>query len=57
VSFAKTLAIDPALITDDDFARLKTHYEDKLIAEIVHQVAQDSGFNRITEAAALRLEK
>ena len=57
VRFAKILAVDPALITDDDFARLKRHYADKLVAEIVHQVAQDAGFNRITEAAGLRLEK
>ena len=57
VRFAKTLAVDPALITDEDFARLKKHFSDQLIAEIVHQVAQDAGFDRITESAGLRLEK
>jgi alkylhydroperoxidase family enzyme len=57
VRFAKTLAIDPALITDDDFTRLKKHFNDKKIAEIVHQGTVAASFDRITEAAGLRLEK
>jgi alkylhydroperoxidase family enzyme len=55
--FAKTLAIDPALIIDDDFTRLRKHFTDKKIAEVIHQVTQAASFDRLTEAAGLRLEK
>jgi alkylhydroperoxidase family enzyme len=56
IRFAKTLAVDPALIVDDDFTRLRKHFDDKKIAEIVHQVTQAAFFDRLTEAAGLRLE-
>ena len=55
--FTKLLSIDPALITDNDFTRLKKHFNDKKIAEIVHQGTIAASFDRLTEAAGLRLEK
>lgn len=57
VRFARTLTIDPSLITDDYFARLRKHFDDQKIAEIVHQVTVATSFDRLTEAAGLRLEK
>ncbi len=57
VRFTKILTIDPALINDDDFTRLKKHFDDKTIAEIVHQITAAASFNRLTEAAGLTLEK
>ena len=55
--FAKTLAVDPAMITDEDVARLRKLFDDKKVAEIVHQGTQSAFFDRLTEAAGLRLEK
>ena len=55
--FTKLLSIDPALISDEDFNRLKKHFNDKKIAEIVHQGTIAASFDRLTEAAGLRLEK
>src|SRR5438270_129711 len=49
--FARTLAVDPALITDDDVARLRKLFDDKRVAEIVHQGTQAAFFDRLTEAA------
>ena len=57
VRFARILTIDPALITDGDFARMKKHFDDQKIAEIVHQATVAASFDRVTEAAGLRLEK
>ena len=57
VRFARRLAIDPATITDDDIARLRKRFDDKTVAEIVYQGTQAAFFDRLTEAAGLRLEK
>lgn len=55
--FAGKLAVDPALVADDDIARLRKLFDDKKVAEIVHQGTQAAFFDRLTEAAGLRLEK
>jgi len=45
------------LITDDDFTRMRKLFSDKLVAEIVYQSTQAAFFDRLTEAAGLRLEQ
>lgn len=56
VKFATTITVDPALITDDDFAGLKKLFSDKQVAEIVYVTTQAAFFDRLTEAAGLALE-
>jgi alkylhydroperoxidase family enzyme len=53
---ARKLTVDPALITDEDIAGLRKHYPDPEVAEIVYHVTQAAFFDRLTEAAGLRLE-
>ncbi|MSR56266.1 MAG: hypothetical protein EXS05_01155 [Planctomycetaceae bacterium] len=57
VQFARTITVDPALITDDDFARLRKLFDDQNVAEIVYQITQAAFFDRLTEAAGLQLEQ
>lgn len=57
VEFARTITVDPALITDDDFARMRKRFDDKKVAEIVYQTTQAAFFDRLTEAAGLQLEQ
>ncbi len=56
LALARKLTVDPALITDADIAGLRKHYPDPEVAEIVYQVTQAAFFDRLTEAAGLRLE-
>jgi alkylhydroperoxidase family enzyme len=56
-TFARTITVDPALVTDDDFARMKKHFDDKKVAEVVYQISQAAFFDRLTEAAGLQLEE
>jgi alkylhydroperoxidase family enzyme len=55
-AFAKKLTVTPARITDDDVAGLRKHYKDREVAELIYQVTAAALFNRLTEAAGLRLE-
>jgi alkylhydroperoxidase family enzyme len=55
-AFARKITVNPALADDDDFARLRKLFDDKKVAEIVYQITEAVGFDRITEAAALKLE-
>lgn len=54
--FARKITVDPALVTDDDFARMRKLMDDKKVAEVVYQTTQAAFFDRLTEAANLRLE-
>src|SRR5579883_1543879 len=56
LALARKLTVDPALITDADIAALRRHYPDPEVAEIVYHVTQAAFFDRLTEAAGLRLE-
>jgi alkylhydroperoxidase family enzyme len=56
VHFARILTVDPAQITDADFDRVKAHFDDQRVAEIVHQATEAAFFDRVTEAAGLPLE-
>lgn len=55
--FARTITVDPALVTDDDFNRIRKLFGDKKTAEIVYVTTQAAFFDRLTEAAALPLEQ
>lgn len=55
-ALARKLTVDPALVTDADIAGLREHFEDRQVAELVHQVAEAAFFDRVTEAAGLQLE-
>lgn len=56
VTFARKITVDPALVDDDDFARIRKMFDDQKVAEIVFQVTEAAYFDRITEAAGLTLE-
>ena len=57
LALARKLTVDPALITDADIEGLRKLYSDHEVAEIVYQVTQAAFFDRLTEAAGLRLER
>ena len=57
LALARKLTVDPALITDSDIEGLRKHYSDHEVAEIVYHVTQAAFFDRLTEAAGLRLER
>ncbi|MFO0876031.1 MAG: hypothetical protein U0840_01555 [Gemmataceae bacterium] len=54
---ARKLTATPHRMTDDDIAGLRKHYSDSQVAELVYQVCNAAFFNRLTEAAGLRLEE
>jgi alkylhydroperoxidase family enzyme len=56
-AFARKLTVTPAWITDDDIAGLRKHFKDKEVAELVYQITLTALFDRLTEAAGLRLEE
>jgi alkylhydroperoxidase family enzyme len=57
LALARKLTVDPAMITDADIEGLRKHYSDHEVAEIVYHVTQAAFFDRLTEAAGLRLER
>ncbi len=57
LALTRKLTVDPALITDADIEGLRSHYSDPEVAEIVYHVTQAAFFDRVTEAAGLRLEQ
>ncbi|HEV3122635.1 MAG TPA: hypothetical protein VGY53_12060 [Isosphaeraceae bacterium] len=56
LGLARKLTVDPALIADSDIESLRKHYSDSEVAELIYQVTQAAFFDRLTEAAGLRLE-
>lgn len=56
LALVRKITVDPALITKADVATLRTHYSDAETAEVVDLAAQAASFDRLTEAAGLRLE-
>ena len=54
--FTRKLTVAPQLIVDSDISRLREHYSDSEVAEIVHRVTTAAFFDRLTEAAGLQLE-
>jgi alkylhydroperoxidase family enzyme len=57
LALARKITVDPALVTDVDIERVRKHYSDYEVAEIVYHVTQAAFFDRLTEAAGLRLER
>ncbi|MFO0890059.1 MAG: hypothetical protein U0790_13080 [Isosphaeraceae bacterium] len=57
LALAEKLTVNPALIVDSDIANLRKHFSDHEVAEIVYHVTQAAFFDRLTEAAGLRLEQ
>jgi alkylhydroperoxidase family enzyme len=56
LAVARKITVNPALITDADIEGLRKSYSDHEVAEIVYQTTQAAFFDRLTEAAGLRLE-
>lgn len=56
LALARKVTVDPALVTDADIEGLRKHYSDRDVAEIVYHATQAAFFDRLTEAAGLRLE-
>jgi alkylhydroperoxidase family enzyme len=57
VQFATKITVDPALIDDDDFSRMRKLLGDQKVAEVVYVTTQAAFFDRLTEAAGLQLEQ
>src|SRR5262249_20929831 len=55
LAFARKLTVNPALITDADVEGLRKHFSDHEVAEVIYHVTQAAFFDRLTEAAGLRL--
>lgn len=55
LAFARNLTVAPAEVTAD-VERLRPHYQDSEVAQIVHQICTAAGFNRVTAAALLPLD-
>jgi alkylhydroperoxidase family enzyme len=55
--FVRKLTVAPASIIDEDVARLRKHYTDSQVAELVYRVGNAAFFNRVTEACQLQLER
>jgi alkylhydroperoxidase family enzyme len=56
LAFARLLTVDPALVTDADVSRLREHFTDPQVAELIAVVAEAAFFDRFTEAAGLAWE-
>lgn len=54
--FARKLTSSPHTIEDADIVRLKEHFSDHEVAEIIQVVCDSNGFDRFTEALNLPLE-
>jgi len=54
--FTKKLTISPQAITDADIAKLRKHFTDTQVAEIVYHTTNAAFFDRVTEASNLPLD-
>ncbi len=57
LALARKLTVDPALIEDADVEAVRKHMSDREVAEVIHHVTEAAGFDRITEAAGLPLDR
>lgn len=55
--FTRKLTVAPQLIVDSDIERLREHFSDSEVAELVHRITTAAFFDRLTEAAGLQLEQ
>ncbi|AMV36050.1 carboxymuconolactone decarboxylase family protein [Planctomyces sp. SH-PL62] len=56
LALVRKITEDPALITDADVEAVRKHFSDSETAEVVYLATQAAAFDRLTEAAGLRLE-
>jgi alkylhydroperoxidase family enzyme len=56
LALVRKITLDPALVTDADVEAVRKHYNDSETAEVVYLATQAAAFDRLTEAAGLRLE-
>jgi alkylhydroperoxidase family enzyme len=55
--FARKLTTSPHSIGDDDVARLKEHFSNHEVAEIIHLTADANAFDRLTESLRLPIDQ
>jgi AhpD family alkylhydroperoxidase len=53
MEFARKLTVDPAGIVESDFERLRAHWDDQQIIELVHSVASNNATNRWTDSLGI----
>jgi len=56
LALVRKITVDPALVADDDVEAVRKHFSDSETAEVVYLATQAAAFDRLTEAAGLRLE-
>jgi alkylhydroperoxidase family enzyme len=56
LALARKITVDPALIADADVEAVRKHFSDSEAAEVVYLTTMAAAFDRLTEAAGLRLE-
>lgn len=56
LALARKITLDPALVTDADVEAVRKSFSDSETAEVVYLTTQAAAFDRLTEAAGLRLE-
>jgi alkylhydroperoxidase family enzyme len=56
LALARKITVDPALVTDADVEAVRQSFSDSETAEVVYLTTQAAAFDRLTEAAGLRLE-
>lgn len=56
LALVRKITVDPALVSDTDVAAVRKHFSDSETAEVVYLATQAAAFDRVTEAAGLRLE-
>lgn len=56
LALARKITVDPALVTDADVEAVRRDFSDSETAEVVYLTTQAAAFDRLTEAAGLRLE-
>ncbi len=57
LALVETMTVAPWAVTDDHVARLRQHFKDAEVAEIVHRACNAAFFNRATEAARLPFDR
>jgi alkylhydroperoxidase family enzyme len=56
LALVETMTVSPWEVTDDHVTRLRRHFKDAEVAEIVHHACNAAFFDRVTEAARLSFD-
>src|SRR5262249_35072411 len=57
LALVEAMTVAPWSVTDEHVARVRKHYKDAEVAEIVHHACNAAFFNRVTEAARLPFDR